>query len=93
MANEPMPPAGPGAQPPQGGGKQPSPEQIVGVVGEGLMAIGKMLDGNPKLQDRVAGVIQELDSIMQEASQGPAKQPAGAPAAMEQAGNPNARPV
>jgi len=71
-----------------------SPEKIVQVVGEGLLAFGKLLEGMPELQDKVAELISGFEAIIQEVSGGQQSQPPqGAPATMNQAGNPNATPV
>lgn len=88
----------PQGQPPSPQGKQPSAEQIVSVVGEGLMALGQMLEGKPELQQKISGLIKGLQSIIAEAVGEPspeeqAPQPAGAPAAMQQGGNRNAVPA
>ena len=87
----------PQGQPPSPQGKQPSAEQIVSVVGEGLMALGQMLEGKPELQQKISGLIKGLQSIIAEAvgepSQEEAPQPSGAPAAMQQGGSRNAVPA
>jgi hypothetical protein len=87
-----MPQGAPAQAPQPSQGKQPSPEQIVSVVGEGLLALGQLLEGQPKLQDKVAGLIQGLQEIVQMAQGGAPEGPQG-PAQMEQGGNPNAKPV
>lgn len=92
MEPEQAAPQGPEA--PQG--KQPSAEQIVSVVGEGLMALGQMLEGKPQLQEKVSALIKGLQAVVSEAvGEGAPEeaQPSGAPAAMQQGGNRNAVPA
>ena len=88
-------PQAPGSAPAPQEKQQLAPEQIDDVIGEGLLALGKMLEGKPQLQDRIAEMFQELQQIVSGGGEeepmeekGP---PAGAPASMNQGGNPNAQ--
>lgn len=79
-------------------GKQASPSQIVDVVGQGLAALGQMLEGKPELQSKVGDLINGLKALVAEISgQGEQespeeeKMPMGQPSSMNQGGNPNAQ--